>query len=197
MRERCPWSLGVSDQYEAYHDEEWGLPVLDDPTHFEFLILESAQAGLSWRTVLHKRDGYRRAFADFDPLRVARFGDTEMDALVSDPGIIRNRQKIAAAVNNASRFLEVREEFGSFARYIWRFVDGRPLVNNWRNQNQLPATSDVSDRLSADLKARGFKFVGSTTMYSHLQACGLINDHLVNCFRHRECRQAFRDLPWT
>ena len=196
MRERCPWSLGVSDEYQAYHDEEWGLPVLDDPTHFEFLILESAQAGLSWRTVLHKREGYRKAFDGFDPQLVAKFGGSEIDALVSDPGIIRNRQKITAAVNNASRFLEVRDEFGSFARYIWGFVDGRPLVNDWRSQNQLPATSDVSDRLSADLKARGFKFVGSTIMYSHLQACGLINDHLVNCFRHRECRQAFEGLPW-
>lgn len=195
MRERCPWSLGVSDEYQAYHDQEWGLPVLDDATHFEFLILESAQAGLSWRTVLHKREGYRRAFAGFDPMRVARFGDREIETLVRDPAIIRNRQKIAAAVNNASRFLEFREEFGSFARYIWRFVDGRPLVNHWHSQKEVPATSEVSDRLSADLKARGLKFVGSTIMYSHLQACGLINDHLASCFRHRECREAFTGLP--
>ena len=196
MRERCPWSLGVSDEYQAYHDKEWGLPVLDDPTHFEFLILESAQAGLSWRTVLHKREGYRKAFAGFDPLRVAKFGDREIDVLVSDPGIIRNRQKITAAVNNASRFLDVREKFGSFARYIWRFVDGEPVVNHWREQHEVPATSPLSDRLSADLKARGFKFVGSPIMYSHLQACGLINDHLVSCFRHRECQEAFTGLPW-
>ncbi len=197
MRQRCPWSLGVSDEYQAYHDEEWGLPVLDDAVHFEFLILESAQAGLSWRTVLHKREGYRRAFAGFDPVRVARFGEAEIEALVADAGIIRNRQKITAAVNNASRFLEVREEFGSFARYIWGFVDGRPVVNRWRSQNELPATSELSDRLSADLKARGFKFVGSTIVYSHLQACGLINDHLVRCFRYRECREAFAGLPWN
>ena len=197
MRQRCPWSLGVSDEYQAYHDEEWGLPVLDDAVHFEFLILESAQAGLSWRTVLHKREGYRRAFAGFDPVRVARFGEAEIEALVADAGIIRNRQKITAAVNNASRFLEVCEEFGSFARYIWGFVDGRPVVNRWRSQNELPATSELSDRLSADLRARGFKFVGSTIVYSHLQACGLINDHLVRCFRYRECREAFAGLPWN
>ena len=197
MRQRCPWSLGVSDEYQAYHDEEWGLSVLEDAVHFEFLILESAQAGLSWRTVLHKREGYRRAFAGFDPVRVARFGEAEIEALVADAGIIRNRQKITAAVNNASRFLEVCEEFGSFARYIWGFVDGKPVVNQWRSQKELPATSGLSDRLSADLKARGFKFVGSTIMYSHLQACGLINDHLVSCFRHRECREAFAGLPWN
>ncbi|MCY4476791.1 MAG: DNA-3-methyladenine glycosylase I [Gammaproteobacteria bacterium] len=195
MRQRCPWSLGVSDEYQAYHDEEWGLPVLDDAVHFEFLILESAQAGLSWRTVLHKREGYRLAFAGFDPVSVALFGEPEIEALVADPGIIRNRQKITAAVNNASRFLEVCEEFGSFARYIWGFANGKPVVNRWRSQNELPATSELSDRLSADLKARGFKFVGSTIMYSHLQACGLINDHLVSCFRHRECRDAFTGLP--
>ena len=197
MRQRCPWSLDVSDEYQAYHDEEWGLPVLDDAVHFEFLILESAQAGLSWRTVLHKREGYRRAFAGFDPIRVARFGEAEIEALVADAGIIRNRRKITAAVNNASRFLEVCEEFGSFARYIWDFVDGKPVVNQWRSQKELPATSGLSDRLSADLKARGFKFVGSTIMYSHLQACGLINDHLVRCFRYRECREAFVGLPWN
>ena len=197
MRQRCPWSLGVSDEYQAYHDEEWGLPVLDDAVHFEFLILESAQAGLSWRTVLHKREGYRRAFAGFDPVRVARFGEAEIEALVADAGIIRNRQKITAAVNNASRFLEVCEECGSFARYIWGFVDDRPVVNRWRSPNEQPATSELSNRLSADLKARGFKFVGSTIVYSHLQACGLINDHLVRCFRHRECRDAFTGLPWN
>lgn len=195
-RQRCPWSLGVSGEYQAYHDEEWGLPAVDDATHFEFLILESAQAGLSWRTVLHKRQGYRRAFAEFDPLRVAKFGEREIEALVSDSGIIRNRQKIAAAINNASRFLEVRGQFGSFARYIWRFVNDEPIVNRWRRQDEVPATSEVSDRLAADLKARGFRFVGSTIMYSHLQACGLINDHLVSCFRHSECRQAWAGLPW-
>ena len=197
MNDRCPWSLGVSDQYRAYHDEEWGVPALDDATHFEFLILESAQAGLSWRTVLHKRDGYRRAFAGFDPVRVAEYGEKEIEALVADPGIIRNRQKIRAAVGNAAAFLRVSEEFGSFARYIWRFVDGQPVVNHWVRQDQLPATSAISDRVSADLKARGFKFVGSTIMHSHLQACGLINDHLLSCYRHSECRNAWPGLPWA
>ncbi len=195
--DRCPWSLGVSDQYQAYHDEEWGVPALDDATHFEFLVLESAQAGLSWRTVLHKREGYRKAFAEFDPERVAKFGESEIEALVTDPRIVRNRLKIAAAVNNASALLRVGEEFGSFVRYIWGFVDCRPVVNQWRSQKELPATSPISDRLSADLKARGFKFLGSTIMYSHLQACGLINDHIESCYRHEECREAFCGLPWT
>ncbi len=189
MKVRCPWSLGVSDAYQAYHDEEWGVPAPDDATHFEFLVLESAQAGLSWRTVLNKRSGYRKAFADFDPQLVARYGEREIEALAHDPGIVRNRQKIRAAVANASAFLDIAEEFGSFARYIWRFVGGAPIVNRWQRQDQLPATSKESDRLAADLKARGFKFVGSTIMYSHMQACGLVNDHLVGCYRHAECRQ--------
>ena len=197
MKDRCPWSLGISDQYQAYHDEEWGVPALDDAAHFEFLILESAQAGLSWRTVLHKRDGYRRAFANFDPVRVAQYGEKEIEALVADPGIIRNRLKIKAAISNAAAFLRVAEEFGSFARFIWQFVDGEPVVNSWARQDQLPATSAISNQVSADLKARGFKFVGSTIMYSHLQACGLINDHLLSCYRHWECRKAWPGLPWT
>lgn len=197
MADRCPWSLGVSDLYQAYHDEEWGVPTLVDATHFEFLILESAQAGLSWRTVLHKREGYRGAFADFDPVRVAQYGEEEIEALTTNPAIIRNRLKIGAAVSNARAFLKVREQFGSFARYIWGFVDGRPLVNHWDRQDQLPATSPLSDQVSADLKARGFKFVGSTIIYSHLQACGLINDHLTSCYRHSECRLAWKGLPWT
>ncbi len=197
MNDRCPWSLGVSDQYRAYHDEEWGVPALDDATHLEFLILESAQAGLSWRTVLHKRDGYRRAFAGFDPVRVAEYGDREIETLVANPGIIRNRLKIKAAISNAAAFLRVAEEFGSFARYIWRFVDGHPVFNEWDRQDQLPATSAISDQVSADLKARGFRFVGSTIMYSHLQACGLINDHLLSCYRHSECRKAWPGLPWA
>ena len=196
MADRCPWSLGVSDQYQAYHDEEWGLPALDDATHFEFLILESAQAGLSWRTVLDKRDGYRRAFADFDPVHVAQYGEEEIEALTANPAIIRNRLKIRAAVSNATAFLKVREDFGSFARYIWGFVDGQPLVNRWQSQDQLPTATPLSDQVSTDLKSRGFKFVGSTIIYSHLQACGLINDHLLSCFRHRECRQAWSGLPW-
>jgi len=194
MMSRCPWSLGVSAAYQAYHDQEWGVPALDDSTHFEFLVLESAQAGLSWRTVLHKRDGYRRGFAGFDPQLVASYGEKEIEALVCDSGIIRNRLKIRAAVGNAAAFLRVAEEHGSFTRYIWQFVDGAPIVNSWERQDQLPATSPESDRLSSDLKARGFKFVGSTIMYSHMQACGLINDHLVSCYRHAECRETWHSV---
>ena len=184
---RCPWALGVSDAYLAYHDTEWGVPVRDDGVQFEFLVLESAQAGLSWSTVLHKRAGYRRAFDHFDPEKVARFTDRRIDKLCQDARIIRNRAKITAAVNNARRFLALQEEFGSFSHYIWRFVDGEPVQNAWRMQSECPATSPQSDALSKDLKQRGFKFVGSTTMYAHMQATGLINDHIVECFRHREC----------
>jgi len=183
---RCPWCHGVSDAYEAYHDTEWGVPARTDARQFEFLVLESAQAGLSWSTVLHKRDGYRRAFAGFDPSRVARFTEKRIEKLIADPAIIRNRLKIRAAVTNAQAFLAVQDEFGSFADYIWGFVDGEPVVNRWRRQAEVPATSAVSDALSRDLKQRGFKFVGSTIMYAHMQATGLVNDHLVGCFRYRE-----------
>ncbi|RMF97297.1 MAG: DNA-3-methyladenine glycosylase I [Gammaproteobacteria bacterium] len=184
---RCPWSEGVSDAYLAYHDEEWGVPVHDDAKQFEFLILEGAQAGLSWATVLHKREGYRRAFAGFDAERIARFDARKLAALRRDPGIIRNRLKIEAAVSNARAYLALREELGSFSDYLWRFVDGRPKQNRWRRQSQVPATSPESDALSKDLKKRGFKFVGSTIMYAHMQATGLVNDHLVDCYRHAEC----------
>ena len=183
---RCPWSHGVSDAYERYHDCEWGMPARDDATQFEFLILESAQAGLSWSTVLHKREGYRRAFAGFDPVKVARFTPQKIDKLIADPAIIRNRLKIKSAVTNAQAFLAIREEFGSFVDYIWGFVDGEPVLNRWRRQQDVPATSAVSDALSRDLKQRGFKFVGSTIMYAHMQATGLVNDHLVDCFRYKE-----------
>jgi len=171
----------------AYHDTEWGVPVHDDRKQFEFLTLESAQAGLSWLVVLRKRDAYRRAFADFDPEKVARFTDKRIERLVADPGIIRNRQKIAAAVSNARAFLAVREEFGTFDKYIWRFVDGRPIQNRVASMKDLPATSKESDVLSKDLKRRGFKFVGSTIIYAHMQAVGMVNDHLVTCFRHKAC----------
>lgn len=183
---KCPWSLNVSDAYEAYHDHEWGVPARDDATQFEFLILESAQAGLSWSTVLHKRAGYRRAFAGFDPVKVARFTTRRIDRLVTDPAIIRNRRKIEAAVTNARVFLELQEAFGSFAAYIWGFVDDEPVVHHYRRPQDVPATSPVSDALSRDMKQRGFKFVGSTIMYAHMQATGLVNDHLVDCFRHGE-----------
>jgi DNA-3-methyladenine glycosylase I len=183
---RCPWSHGVSDAYEHYHDREWGVPAHDDATQFEFLTLESAQAGLSWSTVLHKRDGYRRAFAGFDPVKVARFTPRKIETLIANPAIIRNRLKIKAAVTNAQAFLAIREEFSSFVDYIWGFVDGEPVLNRWRRQQDVPATSAVSDVLSRDLQQRGFKFVGSTIIYAHMQATGLVNDHLVDCFRYKE-----------
>ena len=173
------------------------MPALADSTHFEFLVLESAQAGLSWRTVLHKRDGYRRAFAGFDPRIVAGYGEKEIEALSRDAGIIRNRRKIRAAVSNAAAFLRVAAEHGSFTRYIWQFVDGAPIVNTWDRQDQIPAVSPESDHLASDLKARGFKFVGSTIIYSHMQACGLINDHLVTCYRRADCREAWRNTLAT
>lgn len=187
QKERCPWAYGSSPLYVPYHDEEWGVPVRDDRLQFEFLTLESAQAGLSWNTILNKREGYRRAFAGFDPEKVARFGEKKIAELLKDPGIVRNRLKVRAAVNNARRFLEVRAEFGTFSDYIWGFVGGKPKVNRWTRLSQLPASSKESDALSADLKRRGFKFVGSTIIYAHMQATGLVNDHLVSCFRHRAC----------
>ncbi len=184
---RCPWAYGASPHYIIYHDKEWGRPVRDDRTQFEFLMLESAQAGLSWATVLNKREGYRKAFAGFDPEKVAKFSAKKIEALLKDPGIIRNRLKVNAAVNNARRFLEVSREFGTFSNYIWAFVGGKPKVNRWTGLGQLPASSKESDALSADLKKRGFKFVGSTIIYAHMQATGLVNDHLVSCFRHKKC----------
>jgi DNA-3-methyladenine glycosylase I len=184
---RCPWSEGIDQEYRDYHDQEWGVPVRDDRTHFEFLVLEGAQAGLSWRTVLRKRASYRHAFAEFDPVRVARFNRRSIERLLADPGIIRNRLKVESAVSNAKCFLAVQEEFGSFDAYVWRFVGGRPIVNAWRRQKQVPATSPESDALSRDLKQRGFKFVGSTVIYAHMQATGLVNDHLVDCFRYEAC----------
>ena len=187
---RCSWSLGVNETMLRYHDTEWGVPVRDDHRHFEFLVLESAQAGLSWRTILDKREGYRRAFANFDVERVARFNRRSVERLVADRGIVRNRLKIESAINNARRYIEVQEEFGSFTDYIWRFVDGETIVNRWQTQAEMPATSAESDLLSRDLKSRGFKFVGSIVVYSHMQATGLVNDHVVDCFRHAECARA-------
>jgi len=180
---RCPWVDLSKPDYVEYHDREWGVPVHDDRTIFEFLTLEAAQAGLSWYTVLRKRDAYRKGFADFDPEKVARFGKQQIGALLNNPGVIRNRLKIAAAVNNAGKFLDVQAEFGSFDKYIWRFVDGRPIVNRLRSLKDYPATSRESDALSKDLKQRGFKFVGSTIIYAHMQATGMVNDHVAGCFR--------------
>jgi DNA-3-methyladenine glycosylase I len=188
--ERCPWAYGASPHYVPYHDKEWGVPVRDDRVQFEFLVLEGAQAGLSWSTILNKREGYRRAFAGFDPVKVARFTPRRIEAILKDPGIVRNRLKVLAMVNNARRFLEVQKEFGSFSKYIWGFVGGRQKVNRWKSLKQLPATSPESDALSADLKRRGFKFVGSTIVYAHMQATGLVNDHLVSCFRYKACLRA-------
>jgi DNA-3-methyladenine glycosylase I len=172
-----------------YHDREWGVPVHDDSKHFEFLVLEGAQAGLSWTIVLKKREGYRRAFDGFDPEKVARFSVERIEKLVLNPEIIRNRMKIEAAVRNARAFLNIQEEFGSFDSYCWRFVDGQPKRNRWKIMRQIPATSVESDAFSKDLKRRGFSFVGSTVVYAHMQAVGMINDHLVDCFRYREIRQ--------
>jgi len=186
-RKRCKWAQGVSDAYVEYHDSEWGVPVRDDRKQFEFLILEGAQAGLSWSTILHKREGYRKAFSDFDPVKVSRYTTKRIDKLITDPAIVRNRQKVNSAVTNARAFLEVQGEFGTFSDYIWDFVDGRPKVNRWRRDDQVPATSKESDALSKDLKRRGFKFVGSTIMYAHMQAVGMVNDHVVGCFRYKGC----------
>ena len=186
---RCRWAEGVSLDYIRYHDEEWGVPVHDDRTQFEFLILEGAQAGLSWSTILNKRAGYRRAFADFDPQKVARFTKKRVEMLLQDPSIVRNRLKVESAVGNAKAFLAVQEEYGSFCDYIWGFVDGQPIRNRFRRDRDIPATSPESDALSKDLKKRGFKFVGSTIVYAHMQATGLVNDHVTGCFRHKACAQ--------
>ncbi|MBI1768510.1 MAG: DNA-3-methyladenine glycosylase I [Bacteroidetes bacterium] len=187
-KKRCPWCLKF-DQYIQYHDEEWGVPVHDDRKHFEFLILEGAQAGLSWSTILKKRDGYRKNFADFDPEKVARFTTKKIEKILTDPGIIRNKLKVYAAVNNAKQFLEVQKEFGSFDKYIWGFVKNKPIKNKLKSTKNAPATTKESDMLSKDLIKRGFKFVGSTVIYAHMQACGLVNDHLVDCFRYNEVDQ--------
>ncbi len=184
-KRRCPWCLG-SERYLRYHDEEWGVPVHDDSRLFEFLVLEGAQAGLSWSTILNKRDNYRRAFARFDPEKVARFGAREVRKLLADAGIVRNRLKIESAIGNARAFLEVRREFGSFDAYLWGFVDGRPLQDRRRSMREVPARTPVSDALSRDLKRRGFRFVGSTIVYAFMQAVGVVNDHLTNCFRRAQ-----------
>lgn len=180
---RCDW-CGNDELYVKYHDEEWGVPVHDDKIHFEFLVLESAQAGLSWITVLKKRENYRKAYDGFDPIKVAKYDEQKVEDLLSNPGIIRNRKKIEASINNAKCFLEIQKEFGSFDKYIWGFVDNKPLKNFWQDISEVPATSQLSDIVSKDLKKRGFKFLGSTTIYAHLQATGLINDHLVDCIMY-------------
>ncbi|HAA15639.1 MAG TPA: DNA-3-methyladenine glycosylase I [Cytophagales bacterium] len=183
---RCAWAPETNPAYIAYHDEEWGVPVHDDRVLFEFLLLEGAQAGLSWSTILNRRSGYRRAFADFQPEAVAQFSQAEVESLLQDTSIIRNRLKVQGAVTNARLFLGLQEEFGSFDAYVWRFVDGNPIINHWENADQVPVTTTESDALSKDLKKRGFKFVGSTIMYAYMQACGLVMDHTIDCFRYAE-----------
>lgn len=184
-KHRCGWCVG-DDLYEAYHDEEWGVPVKDDETLFEFLILETFQAGLSWITVLRKRENFRKAFDQFDYKKIAQYDQAKIDSLLTDPGIIRNKLKVNATVSNAKAFMEIQKKYGSFSKYIWGFVDHEPIKNAWKNYKDAPATTELSDALSKDLKKRGFKFVGSTVIYAHMQATGMVNDHEVNCFRYHE-----------
>ena len=185
---RCDWTSKGNALYLEYHDTEWGVPVRDERKQFEFLILEGAQAGLSWSTILNKRAGYRAAFADFDPERIARFGKRDLARLLKDPGIVRNRLKIEAAIGNARAFLEFQEHQGSFVEHLWSFVGGKPIQNRFELHKQVPATSPESDAISKDLKQRGFRFVGSTIIYAHMQATGMVNDHLLGCFRYRQCK---------
>jgi DNA-3-methyladenine glycosylase I len=192
---RCPWVDLTKPDYVEYHDREWGVPVHDDKAIFEFLTLEAAQAGLSWYTVLRKRQAYRAAFAGFDPEKVARYGKRQIATLLKNAGIIRNEAKILATVNNAKKFLDVQKEFGSFDAYIWRFVDGRPIMHILKNLKDYPATSPESDALSKDLKQRGFKFVGSTICYAHMQATGMVNDHVAGCFRRQPIIAAYKNAP--
>ena len=186
MSKRCKW-CGEDPLYMQYHDEEWGVPVWEDKTLFEFIVLEGAQAGLSWITILRKREGYRALFDDFKAEKIARYTDRELDRMLTDSRIVRNRLKVYGTRQNARAFLAIQEERGSFSAYIWDFVDGQPIQNRWKSMQQVPATTDISDKLSKDMRKRGFTFVGSTIMYAHMQATGMVNDHTVDCFRHREC----------
>ena len=188
MPKRCGW-CGEDPLYVDYHDQEWGVPVRDDATLFEFLMLEGAQAGLAWITVLRKREGYRQLFDGFDANKVARYTDKKLDKLLQDPRIIRNRLKVYGARTNARAFLKVQEELGSFSDYLWNFVDGKPIQNRWKSLKEVPATTPLSDQISKDLKRRGFTFVGSTIIYAHMQATGMVNDHTTDCYRHRECKK--------
>jgi len=189
---RCPWLDTTKADYVKYHDEEWGVPVYDDHKLFEYLTLESAQAGLSWYTILKRREGYRQAFANFDVQKVAKFTRDDFERLILDSGIIRNKLKINATINNAQRFIEIQQEFGSFSDYMWTFVQNKTLVSNILNHDDYPATTAVSDKLSKDLKKRGFKFIGSTICYAHMQACGMVNDHSVDCYRRNEIIEQYQ-----
>ena len=188
---RCEWCTG-SELYTEYHDKEWGAPSFDDQKHFEFLVLESAQAGLSWITILKKRENYRKAYDNFDPKKVARYGDAKKVKLLADAGIVRNRLKIESSITNAQKFLEIQKEFGSFSNYIWGFTNGKPVVGKWKNLREIPPKTELSDKISIDLKKRGFKFLGSTIIYSHLQATGIINDHVMECFRYKEIKRDYK-----
>lgn len=185
---KCRWCLG-DELYESYHDKEWGVPVYDDKKLFEFLILETFQAGLSWITILRKRENFREAFDNFDYKKIAKYSEEKVQELLQNPGIIRNKLKVRAAVSNAKAFLEIQKEFGSFSAYIWKFVDGKPVQNTWQNHEEVPANTPLSDKISKDLKKRGFKFVGTTIIYAHMQATGMVNDHSTECFRHAELLQ--------
>lgn len=185
MENRCDWCL-KDELYRDYHDQEWGLPVYDDRILFEFLILEGVQAGLSWHTVLKKRENYRKAYDDFDYTKVAAYDEAKVAELLQNEGLVRNKLKIAASITNAQQFLKVQQEFGSFAKYIWGFVGGKPIINRYHSLKEVPATTAISDAISKDMKKRGFKFVGSTIIYAHMQATGMVNDHLMSCFRHKE-----------
>ncbi len=184
--QRCAWASG-DPLYEKYHDTEWGKPLKDDDMLFEFLILEGFQAGLSWITILKKRENFRKAFSNFNARKIAKYGQKDFDRLMQDAGIIRNRQKITAAISNAQVFLDVQNEFGSFSDYFWNFTNGKPIVNKWKEMGQIPAKTKLAETISKDMKSRGFKFVGPTIIYAHMQATGMVNDHLVSCFRHAEC----------
>ncbi|MGI9535412.1 MAG: DNA-3-methyladenine glycosylase I [Thermodesulfobacteriota bacterium] len=182
---RCSWCMN-SELYIKYHDDEWGVPVLDDQKQFEFLVLESAQAGLSWFTILKKRENFRKAYKDFNAEKVANFNEKKIEELLKNPGIIRNRKKIEASVSNAKIFLGLQEEYGSFCNYIWGFTDGKPIINSWKDLSEIPASTELSNLIAKDLKGRGFKFIGSTIIYAHMQAVGIVNDHTVDCFRYKE-----------
>lgn len=184
---RCLW-CGEDELYIKYHDEEWGIPVFDDRKQFEFMVLESAQAGLSWITILRKREAYRKAYDNFEPFKVAEYDERRVQQLLGNAGIIRNRRKIEASINNAKRFIEIQKEFGSFSKYLWEFVEYKPVINEWKSEADIPAATELSERISKDLKKRGFKFLGPIIVYSHLQATGLVNDHIVDCFRYDEIK---------
>lgn len=186
VKKRCGWVPDNDELYQAYHDEEWGVPVYDDRTIFEFLVLESAQAGLSWITILRKRENYRKAFAGFDPKKIAKFTAKDVERLLNNPGIIRNRLKVESTISNARCFLEVQKEFGTFSKYIWGFVGGKPKKNKWKSMKDLPAKTAEAEALSKDLKKRGFKFLGPTVVYAHMQATGMVNDHATDCFRYQK-----------